>query len=217
MKYARAARGAVVAVIAALATPAVSSAQVQPAPVDPAPPPPALVPPPPPPAPGDQEEGRGRRRGKRARAARNEWVDAPKADKPRRPLLAMGIAGAGTIAASWIGSIVLVIASSRCSGGLSISINHSSDLECHSASGFMLFPVVGPFLAMADNLGQPTPYPWENPVYVAGSVLNTVALAALIVGVAYKAPVETVGPVSELRLAPFAGRSATGLALSGTF
>lgn len=144
-------------------------------------------------------------------------VPPPAAEtRTRRPLLVLGIVGAGTVVVSWVASIVTVFASNHCTGG--VNILHGSDLSCHSASGFLLIPAAGPYLAMADNLGSETPLSWENPLYVALSVVNTLAIVAIPLGFAYKVrvPVEA-WDAGELRLTPFASSSATGLALSGTF
>jgi hypothetical protein len=128
---------------------------------------------------------------------------------------ALAIAGESVLAASWIVSSGFVFGTTTCSGSFINFGGNDNGIRCHSFSGWLFVPVIGPGIALADNATKPTPMSGEIAYYATTTALNVAALASIIVGYVTR---PSPNP-RNVRFSPAFQASSNGgsLGLSGTF
>jgi hypothetical protein len=135
-----------------------------------------------------------------------------------KPLKWLGYTGLIGLAVNYLVSVVMVFATTRCNGSI---IGY-----CRSYSGWLFVPLAGPWVAFAQNDGDPMQLNGEVPYYLLQGILQPVSLAAMIIGFAYvKQKMTIVEPVTGQRkkddklrwtLLP-SGPGGPGLTLAGAF
>ncbi len=144
----------------------------------------------------------------------------PRQGGTHRPLMGLGIAGAVILGASWIASSASVVLTTSCHQEPKPDARcapfdffcSKTTTVCHSYSGFLFIPVLGPVVAGATMGSRGDLVPGESAWYIGASVVNVAALVGMVAGFAYRSPVTLAG--APIRIAPLPVRAGAGLALT---
>jgi len=124
------------------------------------------------------------------------------------------VIGSVALAVSWAASIVAVFSSTQC----------TDVVFCHSYSGWLFIPALGPTISLFDNLkSNGSRLPGEMEFYGVDTLVNVAALSAMIVGFAYKTNAPHAahsghsGALQGWAITPYVQAGATGVTLRGTF
>jgi hypothetical protein len=115
----------------------------------------------------------------RAQPTLESALESPQTRKGWTVNNSLALIGGAALGAYYAVSVALVFGTTTCTPDFIFP-------SCHSFSGWLLIPVAGPIVALADNVGKPFLMNGEIACYAIGTAVNIAALVTLLAAAVYR-------------------------------